>query len=271
MEKIITLLTAAAIVFDIFTPMRLYFVGGKSLMMLIPTVVILLNDGFIKKKNFLPVGLYVLICSILMVSGCKYFNIPGLIAILFAYACFEHYILTRDQHFAKVVLGSLYASLMIMVMISIPLFISMPNLSRLMINAEENGMTSPILFWTIQYSTIHSMPIYVIPILFFLRIRKGKFEKFILFLFAMAILILMFYADATTALLITIGIYVVAFLYKPQKTMKENIVKIGIVSLFLYIFVNKNMLIGVLRTSQFIFEGSSTYNKIDEMVMSLFG
>lgn len=271
MKKIITLLSVAAIVFDIFTPLRLYFEGGKALMMLMPTVVILLNDRLFVKKTFLPIGLYVATCLLLMVMGSEYFSIPQLINYLFAYACFEHFIVTRDQQFAKVVLSSVYITLMVMVAISIPLFISMPNLSRLMLEAEENGVTESIMFWTIQYQTIHSLPVYSIPLCYLAKTANSHILRFISILSALAVFILMFFADATTALLLTIGIYGALLLYNTRKTVKHNIIKLGIAVIVLLIFLNKTILIGVLRASQFIFVGSSTYKKIDEMVLSLSG
>ena len=271
MNKIITLLTAAAIVFDLFTPFRLYFEGGRAVAMLVPSLVILLSDFLVARKSFLTVALFILTCLILMVMGSEYFTIPELVGYLFAYACFEHFLLTKDQQYAKVVLVSLYATLMVTVAMSIPLFISMPNLSRLMIDAEENGITDSIMFWTIQYPTIHALPVYSIPLFYIAKTGKGKILRLLSLVSIIAVLVLMFYADATTALLLTLAIYAILLFYNTNKSFKENGVKLVLVGLALLFFLNKTVLIGILRASQFIFEGSSTYNKIDAMVFSLSG
>lgn len=271
MKKIITFLTAAAIVFDLFTPLRLYFEGGKALLMLIPTLVILVYDTLFIRKSFLPIGAYIITCLLLMVAGSECFTLPELISYLFAFAIFEHFIVTRDKQFAKVVVISLYITLMVTVAISIPLFISTPNLSRLMIDAEENGITNSILFWTIQYPTIHSLPVYSIPLFYLAMTTKSWFPRIVYLLCIASILILMFFADATGALILTIVIYLILLLYEPKKTLRHNIIKIGAAGILFLLFINKTVLIGILRASQPIFEGSSTYKKIDEIILSLSG
>lgn len=265
MKKIIAYLTALAIIFDLFTPLRLYFEGGKALMMLIPTLLIIVYDTLFLKKTFWPMALYVSAALIVMLMGSSYFTIPFLLQIVYAYACFEHFMLTRDMFFAKTVTTALYATLVVMVATSLPLFISIPNLSRLMIEAEENGVTTPTFYWTLSYPSLHSLPIYSIPVFYLFRNSKKKWFRLASLLFLVAIFVLMLFADTTGALLVNVAIFGIMLLYNQKKPLKSNIIRLGVLGIGMILFLNKRVLAGLLTLVQPVFAGSSTYKKIDEM------
>lgn len=271
MKKIIAYLTAIAIVFDLFTPLRLYFSGGKALLMLMPTVAVFINDGLFYKKSFLPLVLYVGAVLAIYLFGSVYYNIPFILTVMFAFACFEHYMTTRDENFAKIVLTTLYATLVVMVVTSLPLFISTPNLSRIMINAEENGVTSPLFYWTLSYPAIHSLPIYSIPVFYMYRNANKKWLRFASLLFIAAIFVLMLYADSTGALFINVGIFGILLLYNQKKSLQSNIAKLSALGVVMLVFLNKRVLTGILYAVQPVFSGSSTYKKIDEIIYMING
>lgn len=270
MNKIITYLTAAAIVFDIFTPFQLYFAGGRALMFLIPTVLIILKDRLFLRQTFIPLIVYLVVCFIVMIAGSEFFNYPYLIQVAFVYACLEHFLLTKDFYYSRIVLVSVYATLLVMVAVSLPLFISMPNLSRLMLDAEENGITDPILYWSMQYSTLHALPIYSIPLFYLSRNRKGII-KYISIISIIAIFILMFYADTTTGVIVNIAVFASLMIYKERLSLQKNIARLFSLGVLLLVLLNKSILISILLLLQPIFEGSSTHVKIDEMITSLSG
>ena len=270
MKKIITYLTVAAIVFDVFTPFQLYISGGRALVMLFPTISILLYDRLFTRKTFVPVFGYLLVCFLVMLAGSEYFNYPYFIEVLLAYACFEHFLTTKDYKFAKTVIQSFYVVLLLMVAVSLPLFIAMPNLSRLMLDAEENGIQDPILYWTMQYDTLHALPIYSIP-LFYLARNREKMIKYGSIISIIAIFILMFYADTTTGVIVNILVFICLLLYRQNLSLNNNIARLmGGVAL-MAIVLNKAVLINILRLTQPIFSGSSTYVKIDFMISALSG
>lgn len=271
MKKIITLLTSAAIFFDLFSPLRLYFEGGKALMMLLPVLLIILYDRLFIRKYFLPVALYVIVCFILLACGNEYFKLPYLIQVLFAFSCFEHFLITRDKSFAKIVLLTIYMTIMVTVVISIPLFISMPNLSRIMNHAEEEGIVEPILFWTIQYPTIHALPVYSIPLFYIIKEGKGIILRLLSLVYVIATFILMFFADATTALIVNLIVYAILLLYNSKLSPKANLGRLAVLGLLMLILLNKTIIIEALKIAQPLFEGSSTYKKIDEIILSLSG
>ncbi len=271
MKKIITLLTSAAIFFDLFSPLRLYFEGGKALMILLPVLLIILYDRLFIRKYFLPVALYVIVCFILLACGNEYFQLPYLIQVLFAFSCFEHFLITRDKAFAKIVLLTIFLTIFVTIVVSIPLFISMPNLSRIMNHAEEEGVVEPILFWTIQYPTIHALPVYSIPLFYIIKEGKGKIIRLLSLVYVIAIFIIMFFADATTALIVNLIVYAILLLYNSKLTPKANLGRLVVLGIVLLILLNKTIVIGALKIVQPIFEGSSTYKKIDEIILSLSG
>ena len=271
MKKFISILTALAIAFGIFTPFRLYFEGGQALAILIPTVLIVIYDALFSYRSFWPVAAYVGVSFVIMVTGSKYFTIPGLIQIVFAYACFEHFIKTRDYEFAKIVIFTTYAALLLMVFTSIPLFISMPNLSRLMIDAEENGITQPILYWTISYPTIHALPVYSIPLYYLLRFFENRFVRLFLMISILAIFTVMLFADSTGALIVNIIIFAIMLVYNKNRSLRANIGRLAVLGLAMLAFLDKKMMISFLSMVQPLFIGSSTYKKIDEMKWMFMG
>ena len=271
MKKIIAYLTALAIIFDLFTPLRLYFEGGKALMLLIPTLLILVYDSLYLRKTFWPMALYVGACLGLMAIGSSFFTIPFLLQIVYAYACFEHFMVTRDMFFAKTVTIALYVTLVVMVATSLPLFITIPNLSRLMMDAEENGVTSPLFYWTLSYPSIHALPVYSIPVFYLFRNSKKKLYRLAALLFFAAIFVLMLFADSTGALLVNVAIFGILLLYNQKKSLKSNIMRLGVLGIGMILFLNKTVLVGLLTVVQPVFSGSSTYKKIDEMVYMLQG
>ena len=263
MKKLIAYLTAAAIVFDLFTPLRLVFDGGKALMMLIPTFLIILYDGLYLKKSFLPMALYVVGALITIRMGSIYFSIPFLLQVVYAYACLEHYLVTRDRFFVKVVTIALFTTLTVMLATSLPLFISMPSLSRLMLDAEGNGIVSPIFYWTLSYDKIHSLPIYSIPVFYLYRNSRKKIIKGLALLFFAAIFVLMLFADSAGALLVNVAIFGILLLYNQNKSIKVNTIKLSALGVVMLIFMNRTVMIGVLTVIQPVFAGSHTYNKIE--------
>lgn len=271
MKKVIAYLTALAIIFDLFTPLRLYFEGGRALMLLLPTMLIIVYDSLYLRKTFWPMALYVGVCLGMMAMGSSFFSIPFLLQIVYAYACFEHFMVTRDMFFAKTVTIALYVTLVVMVATSLPLFISIPNLSRLMIDAEENGVTSPLFYWTLSYPAIHSLPVYSIPVFYLFRNSKKKLYRLAALMFFAAIFVLMLFADSTGALLVNVAIFGILLLYNQKKSLKSNIMRLGVLGIGMILFLNKTVLVGLLTVVQPVFAGSSTYKKIDEMVYMLQG
>lgn len=270
MNKLISILTAIAIIFQIFTPIRLYIEGGRALMMLIPAILIVISDKLFVRRSFWPMFFYILVCLLIMLAGSEYFNFPFLISVFFAYTCFEHFVVRRDFVFAKITLIALYGTLMVLVFISLPLFIAMPNLSRLMIDAEESGVMEPIMFWTVDYPTLHALPVYSIPLFFLLRNGRAIVKLF-MFVFIAAIFVLMFFADTTTALIINIVVYAILLIYNPRISIHNNIIRLFGLLVFGFLLLNKTVIIGFLSIIQPIFEGSSTYMKIDEIKLMLLG
>lgn len=271
MKKLISYLTVAAIVFDLFTPLRLYFAGGKALSMLIPTLLIVVYDGLYLKKSFIPLALYIGGAMVTMLMGNTYFTIPFFLSVVFAYVCFEHYMVTRDMNFAKTVVIALYGTLFVMVSTSLPLFISMPNLSRIMLNAEENGVTSPLFYWTLSYQAIHSLPIYSIPVFYLYKNSKKKYIRIVSLIFFAAIFVLLLFADSTGALFVNVAVLGILLLYDQKKSLKANIYRLIVLGCSMMVFLNKSVLVALLTIVQPIFSGSSNFTKIDEIKYMLQG
>lgn len=271
MKKTITYLAAFSIFFSMFTPISLYIKGGQALTILIPSVLIITYDGLFMKQTFMPVALYIATALLLMFVGSEYFTLPSLLTTLFAVACFEHYMVTRDAYFAKVVTFTLYGTLLIMVSTSLPLFYRIPNLSRLMLDAEGNGITSPLFYWTLSYQDIHSLPIYSIPVFYLYRNTKKKIMRIFALAFFAAIFVLMLFADSTGALLVNVAIFGILLLYNQRKSLKTNVGKFAALGVGMALFFNKYVVVRFLHLVQPVFSGSSTYVKINEIVGSIEG
>jgi hypothetical protein len=273
MKKIIILFVAAAIFYDLFSPLRLLFDGGKALMMLFPTLLIIFYDRLYLKKSFLPVLIFIFTGVLLNLFGSEYayFGIPTLLGMLFACGCFEHYIVTRDSQYAKTILFVTYGVLMFTILVSIPLFMTVPHLSRMLLDAEEHGVTDPIMFWTVSFPTIHDLPVYSIPIFYLLRTSKKKFVRLFSLFVILSIFVLMIFADATMSLILTVVMYGILLIYNPKRSYRDNLVLFILIGLFMLVLLNKTVLIGILQFIQPYFEDSTTFEKIDDIIYSLSG
>ena len=103
MNKFITILVCFSCIFMNFQPFRIYFDGGQAISMLIPTLVIIINDNFFKNKSFVLASVYACLVLLLRMSGVEYFQgyLSELMAIFFSISAFEHFRITKDYEYGK--------------------------------------------------------------------------------------------------------------------------------------------------------------------------
>lgn len=266
MKKIITLFVCYSIFFSLFTPIKAYVSGGEALSMLIPTVLIFFYDKMFVRKQTLGVAIVVLIYFLLSYMGVEYFSgvIPKCIILLFTVFGLEHFFVTKDTRYAKMVIATVYITLFILIIASIPQFILLPNLTRMMNQAAEDPTIDLQYYWTISYETIHFLPVLSIP-LFACYGMLRKWGKVLAIIGLALIMVVMVLASSTTSLILLVITYLFFIVYNRKKTLSSNIVRFAVIGVLLAPVMSTTVQLAILDGIQPIFEGSNTSKKIDEI------
>lgn len=267
MNKIITFFVCFAFFFSIFTPMRVVVNGGEALAMLIPTVLIFIFDKMFLRPQSYVLLIVVAIISALGMNGIPYFSgwRVDVIVLSFGYFGLEHYLTKKDPFYAKWVLLTTYITLIGLVAISLPQFIAMPNLTRAMGAAAKDPTIEFEYYWAVSYNTVHLIPTATIPLFASYAFARKRWMKWMFGICIGLMSTIMFFADATTPLILMILIQGFFWIYNTKHALSVNIMKLSVIALMAAVFLNTSIYVMVLKTIQPIFVGSSTYKKIDEM------
>lgn len=274
MNKIITLLSVAALSLSILTPLQLYIGSGQTLLNLLVVFTIAVKDKLYSTKPFIICCLLGVIFVALHVLGSVYYEyyLPPLVLMFMTVALGEHYVRSNDNLFAKGVLLSVYFSLLLMAIISLPQFLVDPSLTRALVEAQKNGEDVSAFAWIMNYQSVHTLVVYVIPLFAILRFSESLMLKLLSLAYIVILCVLMMFADATTALILMVIAIFMCLTYRYKISFKSNIVRYLIMSIPLLLLLNPFVILSFLEFIQPFFEGSSTYNKIVEIAkLTMFG
>lgn len=265
------MITAFALLLNVFTPLQLFIGGGQAVANLIAVTIIVLYDELFTKKSFWILMSYVAVCLAMHFSGVEYFEgvIPQLLLVMLGYVIWEHYLKSQDVRYGMIVLMSTYGALLSLILLSIPQFYLNPNMTRMMNAAKADGHDLSIFYWIINYQTVHALPVYAIPLFIVFKGAQKKWQKLFFGFFIISIFVVMLFADATTPLILLMLIFACLIIYKYDASVKENLRRFLVVGAFALIFLNKVIIVSFLQAVQPVFEGSSTYRKIDEICMAI--
>lgn len=261
MRHIITIFTCLTLSYGVFSPFRALFGGGQVFIMLVPTILIFVYDKLYLK----PIGLLaisnIVVFVILYFFDIEYFEDYRVraICILFGVFLFEHYRYSKDLTYIKWIIRFTYVSLFAITIISIPQLVLFPGLIR-----DDSAID---YYWAISFESLHDIPAYSIPLFGCLLFEKSLWRRIIVFLLIIILLVLLILADATTPLLLFILISIVLILYNPQKSGRVNLTRGLIVLMFVLPLLNKSVIMSLLQAVKPFFEGTSAYNKIDELTL----
>ena len=270
MRKFLAIIVSFSIFFNVFSPVQYIVTGGKTLVTFLATIMLFLFCIRHFSSSIIKLLLYALIACYMMISGNGYFEnyIPTLVYMSFSVFCYDYYYYTRDEFFSKCTLYTLYVSLFLMIAISIPQFYNTPGLVRLMNREDYDGMNTFYSYFIISYSTIHELCIYIIPLFALYRNARGILKYLDLILIAM-FFVLMLFSDSTTSLIIMTLSLLLFLIYNPQKPRSVNVRNLIVVAIFALVFLNKNVMVDILQFVQPLFDGTSTFRKIDEIILLL--
>lgn len=268
MNKIITFLVCFAFFFALFNPIRAFIQGGEAVAMFIPMVVIYFADMMYLRPHTYFFLIIALIIAFLGITGNLYFDkwIPEITVLGFGYFGLEHYLLTRDDFYARWVLRCTYITLLLLLAISLPQFIAMPNLARLMTVAAKDPSIEFDYIWTISYKNVHMIPCASVPLFVSYSLATSKKEKLIYAISIGLMCGVMLFADATTPLILLAAIITYYCIYKfKTNTPFFYVLKIFLVSLVIAVLLSATLLTSFLTLVQPIFKGTTTYHKINEI------
>lgn len=268
MNRIITFFVCFALFYTFFTPIRAFANGGEALTLLIPVVLIFVMDKMYLRHAMLWATIVLIIVFLFGISGVEYFKawIVYSITLLFAVFAFEHYMIRRDPEYLKFVLLTAFGSVLLLTVASIPQFIMMPSLSRYMkIAAEENTELQFEYFWTVSYSTIHSIPVLSVPFFALYSSSKKKIVKVFAGMCVGAMVLVMFFADATTPLLLMVATVAFFIIYNHRHSSGKNFAKFALIGILIIPFLSRTGVSFMLTAIQPFFEGSSNFKKVEEL------
>ena len=185
-RDIVLFFVCLSIIYRVFTPLRYFYSGGQALSMLVPLLLLYTLGGLYRSVNFNISIIISLIPILLGFCGIEYFvgYLPDSITLLFAIGCFEYYLRTKDDKFAKYSLLAMYLSLFVLAIISTPILIAEPGLNRAVNSMEEQGMEIPrYAYFTISYGMVHAVPILVIPLFYLYKRLKSLWPRIIVAVF----------------------------------------------------------------------------------------
>lgn len=266
MNKIITLFVCLALFFNLFTPIRAFVSGGVALSMLIPVVLMFFFDKLFARKQIISVTIVVMIYLLLSYMGVEYFSgaIPKCIVLLFAVFSLEHYFISKDKLYAKFVVATVYLTLFFLIIVSIPQFILIPNLTRMMLLSAEDPSIELQYYWAISYETVHNLPVLSIPLFGCINMLNKRWKMFGV-IGLVLIMVVMVLASSATSLILLVITYLFFILYNSKKTLSSNILKFAVVGLLFIPIMSTSVQLSILNTIQPVFEGSNTSAKIDEI------
>ena len=198
--------------------------------------------------------------------GVEYFSgaIPKCIVLLFAVFSLEHYFISKDKLYAKFVVATVYLTLFFLIIVSIPQFILIPNLTRMMLLSAEDPSIELQYYWAISYETVHNLPVLSIPLFGCINMLNKRWKMFGV-IGLVLIMVVMVLASSATSLILLVITYLFFILYNSKKTLSSNIFKFAVVGLLFIPIMSTSVQLSILNTIQPVFEGSNTSAKIDEI------
>lgn len=202
-------------------------------------------------------------------GGVEYFEngyIPDCLILLLGVLALEHYLISKDDKYLKWVLITEYSTLFFLIITSIPQFVLLPNLTRMLNRAEDPSAMELEYYWSISYATVHNLPVLCIPFFAWFSVVNKIKLKITIILCIISILIVMILASSTTSLLLLVATYLFFMVYNKKMSIFQNAMRLLLVFLVLSPFLNKHITASFLDTViKPVFEGSNTSKKIDEI------
>ena len=266
---LISFFVCLSIVYRVFTPIRYFYTGGIALSMLVPLLLLYTLGGLYRSVNFNITIVISLIPVLLSFCGIEYFigYLPDSITLLFTIGCFEYYIWTKDDKFAKYSLLAMYLSLFVLTIISTPILIAEPGLNRAVNTMEEQGMEIPIgAYFTISYGMVHAVPILVIPLFYLYKRLQSFCFKIIVAVFIATLFITTILSNASTPMFMLFMFVIFVLLYNPLKSNRINTIRIGGACFILLIFYYLGLFTFILREGQSLLGGTMQERRIDEVI-----
>lgn len=267
-NSIISFFICFSIFFTTFTPLKAFIKGGEALTLIIPIIIIFFYDRLYLRRQIVGVSIVVLILVLLHFARVEYFEkiIPDCLVLLFGVFALEHYFITKDEKYVKRVLITEYVIIFFLIIASIPQFLLLPNLTRMLKHAADNPSIETEYYWSISYNAVHNLPVLSVPLFALLDVVKKWRFKVTVLLCIFIILVVMILASSTTSLILLVVTYLFFMIYNRRKSVSQNIVRLSIAFLIISPFLSKSVTVAFIETVvQPMFAGSNTSKKIDEI------
>jgi len=228
----------------------------------------ILYPEFFKKRIFFLWFIYVLIVLFNYFISDQQFDFKSIffpLIILYTTIALTSYFIYKGDFkgLIKITMVGLFIAFIFSVT-TIPFVINESNLIRNIAKFSEFREYNVNRIWLISYGMLHGLPFILPPIVFLIKANSGIKKTIPMVVSTVYILVIMF-SDATTSIMLSISIIILALFIDHSKTIKKNIIRITIVGSILLVLINMNLILLFLESFQSLFNGLSTQLKIDEI------
>lgn len=267
-RNLLILGVCVSIIFRMFTPLSLYFSGGKALSLLIP-VILLYTIGKLYKSFSYNIAIAISLFPLLLAYlGVKYFDgyLPESISLLYSIGCMDYYLRTRDEKFAKYTLSTVIIVLVFMTILSLPILIAQPGINRLANILRQDGYEVPrVAYYTISYAQVHAFPLLMIPLFYFYKIKNSLTLKYGTIVLVAAMILTTILSNASASMFMIFIYIFLVILYNPRVSKWSNIAKMGGVGLIVLLIFGSGVISLFLENVQSLTAGTMQERRIEEV------
>ena len=221
-------------------------------------VTLLLFPSLLRKRSIIALFIYALVLLSYYEIGNKFFEdiFSAIIEpfVILSGLIIAEYTLKYDKEykFTKLMVITVFASNIVMSIVTIPLLELHPNLIRMTTAGEAEEGYSNIFSYIIQYQTVHGLPFLFAPLVFLCK-RTYKVDKKLFILWTLCGLMLfyiIFRSNAATSFLVSAMMIIVGFIFNVEKFTKKGFSQLVLIGLLGVFFIQPSVIEPIISTVQ---------------------
>lgn len=262
-----------------FSPINLIFRFGHTLKFaLFVGVGIALFPSLLSKRSIGACFFYGIVMLTYFLVGNSFFNsiisITTSWLIMMSGLLMTEYAIKYDKNnkFTLAIVVCLFASNVLMALISIPQLLINPDIIRWESHFHEVEGGEMAFIWLMKYQTMHGIPFLIAPLVFLCRRSFPKNKKLSVIWIGTASILLyvVFLSNATTSLLLSLLMLILSMAFNRESFDKKSctsIIVVGILGLILIQPTTIAVVLGFMQ--QFMNPSGSGYKRVEEFSYSL--
>lgn len=260
-------------------PINLIFPFGDTIKFVsFAAITLVLYPSLFTNRSVVALSVYAVMIFVYHLMGNAFFDtintVVTVIPVMLSGLLIAEYAFKYDKtyKFSKIIIITVLLSNVIMCVLSIPQILAYPNIIRTSSREDATFALTTLLYWIIQYSTIHGLPMLFAPLVAFCRktFRKNKALSLILLSIILLLFYVVFKSNAATALLMSAMMIVVGFFFNNDRFDKNTISRLAIIGVLGLILMQPVVIGPILDSVQSVMDPSgASYYRIDDIKNSI--